>query len=159
MDDSRSKLIANSLGTRPVIVAAASSPCTSHKSVAGIGGSYLRKGRLGASIPGSCLPPFVSSLSPFVSPQVHLTPRPATCRPPAVTIVAPSNMAQACRAPIFENGILKSGVYKIQNIYTETYLDIHLHSMEVCCRPANDLGVGRGLVRQSPLSVIRSSND
>ena len=96
----------------------------------------------------------------------HLTPHPATTHhsqiepsPLPVAIVTPLAMAQARRAPIFENGILKSGVYKIQNIYTETYLDIHLHSMEVCCRPANDLGVGRGLVRQSPLSVIRSYND
>jgi len=46
---------------------------------------------------------------------------------------------------IFEGGILQPGVYKIQNIYTETYLDIHLHSMELCCRPANNLGAGRGL--------------
>ena len=63
-------------------------------------------------------------------------------------------MAQARRAPIFENGILKSGVYKIQNLFTESYLDIHLHSMEVCCSPANDLGVGGGLVRPSPPSVV-----
>ena len=68
-------------------------------------------------------------------------------------------MAQARRAPIFENGILKSGVYKIQNLFSEGYLDIHLHSMEVCCRPVNDLAVGRGLVRPSLPSAVFSSNN
>ena len=41
---------------------------------------------------------------------------------------------------IFKDGKLKPGVYKIQNIYFETYLDIEVHSRGVCCRPANDLG-------------------
>lgn len=56
-------------------------------------------------------------------------------------------MAPRRRAPptIFEGENLKSGVYKIQNLHTENYLDIHLHSMEVCCRPANNLADGRGL--------------
>jgi len=49
---------------------------------------------------------------------------------------------------IFRDGKLKSGVYKVQNIYTETFLDIEVHSRGVCCRPANDLGEGRGLVSQ-----------
>jgi hypothetical protein len=48
---------------------------------------------------------------------------------------------------IFENGKLKPGIYKIQNVYTESYLDIKIHSMEVCCRPEKTLGEGRGLVR------------
>jgi hypothetical protein len=51
---------------------------------------------------------------------------------------------------IFQDGILKPGVYKIQNLYAETYLDVHLHSMELCCRPAKDLESGRGLVRLCP---------
>jgi len=42
--------------------------------------------------------------------------------------------------PIFEDGQLKPGVYKIQNIYSETFLDIDVLSREVCCRPPNDLG-------------------
>lgn len=53
---------------------------------------------------------------------------------------------------IFENGKLKPGTYKIQNIYTETYLDIEVHSREVCCRPEGDLGEGRGLVRRCMFS-------
>ena len=60
---------------------------------------------------------------------------------------------------IFEGGRLKSGVYKIQSLYTETFLDIHLHSMEVCCRPANDLADGRGLVSPHVPSVIRKSDN
>jgi len=48
-------------------------------------------------------------------------------------------------ASIFKDGKLKSGIYKIQNIYAETFLDIEVHSREVCCRPANNLGEGRGL--------------
>jgi len=46
---------------------------------------------------------------------------------------------------IFQNGKLKPGVYKIQNVRSETYLDLHLHSMELCCRPAKDLAANRGL--------------
>ena len=60
---------------------------------------------------------------------------------------------------IFERGKVKPGIYKIQNLQTEGYLDIHLHSMEMCCRPANDLGVGRGLVRGYSPSAIRASDD
>lgn len=52
--------------------------------------------------------------------------------------------------PIFEGGKLKSGIYKIQNLFAETYLDIHQHSKQVCCRPARDLEDGRGLVRSYP---------
>ena len=47
---------------------------------------------------------------------------------------------------IFKDGRLKPGVYKIQNIQSETYLDIEVPSREVCCRPAKVLGEGRGIV-------------
>lgn len=60
---------------------------------------------------------------------------------------------------IFEGGRLNPGVYKIQNIYTETFLDIEVHSREVCCRPAHDLGEGRGIVRQDPSFVACVSDD
>ena len=46
----------------------------------------------------------------------------------------------------FEGGKLKPGIYKIQNLYSRTYLDTHEHSREVCCRPAKDLEQGKGLV-------------
>ena len=59
---------------------------------------------------------------------------------------------------IFKDGRLKPGIYKIQNLYSETYLDIHQHSKQVCCRPARDLEEGRGLVRMRPLPVARVLN-
>jgi hypothetical protein len=60
---------------------------------------------------------------------------------------------------LFEDEKLKPGVYKIQNIFIESYVDIHLGSMEVCCRPAKDLEKGRGLVRPYlPSDVHRSDN-
>ncbi|KAF9783532.1 hypothetical protein BJ322DRAFT_1110426 [Thelephora terrestris] len=46
---------------------------------------------------------------------------------------------------IFKDGKLKPGIYKIQNLRSDTYLDIHQYSNEVCCRPAKDLEEGRGL--------------
>ena len=48
---------------------------------------------------------------------------------------------------IFEGGKLRPGIYKIQSVATDTYLDIHLHSKELCCRPAQNLKEGAGLVR------------
>jgi len=46
---------------------------------------------------------------------------------------------------IFEGGKLKTGIYKIQNIESGTYLDIEVHTRDACCRPAKDLEEGRGL--------------
>ena len=60
---------------------------------------------------------------------------------------------------IFNNGKLKPGVYKIQNLYSQTYVDIHEHSRDLCCRPATTLGEGRGLVRPFQYSVLRVSNN
>ena len=59
---------------------------------------------------------------------------------------------------ILEKGKLKPGIYKIQNICTETFLDIHLHSKVMCCRPAKDLGEGRGLVSRYLSSVHHISD-
>ena len=59
---------------------------------------------------------------------------------------------------IFKDGKLKPGTYKIQNICTETFLDIEIHSRGVCCRPARDLGEGRGLVRWYLSSVVHVSD-
>ena len=51
---------------------------------------------------------------------------------------------------IFKDGKLKPGIYKIQNIVAETFLDYEVHSRNVCCRPAADLGDDKGLVSSSP---------
>ena len=57
---------------------------------------------------------------------------------------------------IFEDGKLKPGTYKIQNLHNDAYLDIHEHSArEVHLRPTQDLGEGKGLVRQYRLPVAR----
>jgi len=48
---------------------------------------------------------------------------------------------------IFKDGKLKPGIYKIQNLRAQTYMDVHEHLREVCCRPATALEEGRGFVR------------
>ena len=48
---------------------------------------------------------------------------------------------------IFRDGRLKPGIYKIQNIVTQTYVDIEVHRRTVCSRPAQNLQEGNGLVR------------
>jgi hypothetical protein len=69
-------------------------------------------------------------------------------------------MASSSNPPsIFENGMVKPGVYKIQNLYAETYLDIHEHSRELCCRPVSDLDSGKGLVCPCELSTVHIAND
>jgi len=37
---------------------------------------------------------------------------------------------------IFVDGKLKSGTYKVQNLASETYLEVLDHSKELCCRTA-----------------------
>ena len=68
-----------------------------------------------------------------------------------VTLTTTMNSTTSDSLSIFKDGKLKPGIYKIQNLYTRTYLDIHEHSKEVCCRPATALEEGGGLVR--PFSV------
>ena len=60
---------------------------------------------------------------------------------------------------ILQDGKLKPGIYKIRNVFTETYADIEVHSRGMCCRPAQNLEEGRGLVRLFLQSVVRVSND
>ena len=53
---------------------------------------------------------------------------------------------------IFKDGKLKSGIYKIQNIVSQTYVDIREHNKELCGRPATVLE-GKGLVGSCPHST------
>ena len=46
---------------------------------------------------------------------------------------------------VFKDGRIKPGVYKIQNIVSQTYVDIREHSRELCGRPTTVLE-GKGLV-------------
>ena len=55
-----------------------------------------------------------ASQSPCVSRIVVLV--------PAMTFNSPSDSPS-----IFEDGRLRPGIYKIQNLYSQTYLDIHEH--------------------------------
>lgn len=71
------------------------------------------------------------------------------CRVPHVVALSSPTMTQKSTSDsssIFKDGKLKPGIYKIQNLCSGTYLDIHPHSREVCCRPAGDLEDGRGIV-------------
>ena len=52
-------------------------------------------------------------------------------------------------ASIFNNEKLKPGIYKIQNIVSQTYVDIREHTKELCCRPVTLLD-GKGLVGSRP---------
>ena len=60
---------------------------------------------------------------------------------------------------IFEDGKLKSGIHKIQNLYSRTYLDINEHSRQLCCRPVHNLEEGSGLVRPFSWFMIYISDD
>jgi hypothetical protein len=51
--------------------------------------------------------------------------------------------------PVFRDGKLRPGIYKIQNIVGQTYVDIREHAKELCGRPATLLE-GKGLVRSCP---------
>ena len=54
---------------------------------------------------------------------------------------------------ILKDGKLKPGVYKIQNIVGQTYVDIREHSRELCGRPATVLE-GKGLVGSCPYLAL-----
>jgi hypothetical protein len=60
---------------------------------------------------------------------------------------------------IFGDGRLKPGIYKIQNLYSRTYMDIHEHSREVCCRPVTALEEGGGLVCPFQQHMAHVSDD
>jgi len=57
------------------------------------------------------------------------------------------------RPSILKDGELEPGIYKIQNIYSETFLDIHVHSREVVV-PSKILG-REGACKF--ISVVRAS--
>ena len=47
---------------------------------------------------------------------------------------------------IFANGKLKPGTYKVQNLASDTYLEVLEPSKELCCRLATALGPKDALV-------------
>jgi len=60
---------------------------------------------------------------------------------------------------ILKDGKIKPGVYKIQNLYHQNYLDVEEHSRKLWCRPARDLEDGKGLVCLRLSSMVRVSDD
>ena len=69
---------------------------------------------------------------------------------PAITMNSTGNSSS-----ILKEGKLKPGIYKIQNIQSQTYLDVEVHSRGVCCRPAKDIEEGRGLVSRYLSFLVR----
>jgi len=59
-----------------------------------------------------------------------------------------------CLSIFDKDGKLKSGIYKIQSLYNETFVDIQELSRELCCRSGQSLGEGRGLVRWYPSPMV-----
>lgn len=52
---------------------------------------------------------------------------------------------------ILENGKLKPGIYRIQNLAGQTYAEMQESVRQLCGRPATALSTGDGLVRFSAL--------
>ena len=60
---------------------------------------------------------------------------------------------------ILKDGKLKPGIYKIQNLYHQNYLDVQEHSKQLWCRPAKDLEDGKGLVSLHPPFTVPISDN
>ncbi|KAF9781766.1 hypothetical protein BJ322DRAFT_1111688 [Thelephora terrestris] len=54
---------------------------------------------------------------------------------------------------IFQDGRLKPGIYKVRNVYTQTFVDIEEHSRKICSRPLQNLEEGNGLWEIKPLGA------
>ena len=53
---------------------------------------------------------------------------------------------------MLEDGKLKPGIYKIQNVVGQTYAGLREYTRELCCRPATALE-GNGLVDSCPRPI------
>lgn len=83
-------------------------------------------------------PSYSSHLTPHF-PAVYPLAEYSTPEPLATAIVGRYHTPFAIHDPPLE--------LWFPNIYTETYLDVHLHSMKLSCRPKKDLEGKKGLVR------------
>ena len=77
---------------------------------------------------------------------------PGTAPPPAAMLTFPNNNPMS----IFEDGKLKSGTYKVQNLASQTYLEV-LDSKELCCRTPTVLTPKDALVIQNTLLTFERS--
>lgn len=57
---------------------------------------------------------------------------------------------------MFVDGKLEPGIYKVQDLASQTYLEILEHSKELCCRPAAVLSPGGALVIQNSVLLTGS---
>ena len=64
----------------------------------------------------------------------------------SLSVVLALTMSWISMSSFSSSSNLKPGVYRIQNLYSGTYLDIHEHSRELCCRPLRGIEPGKGLV-------------
>jgi len=53
-----------------------------------------------------------------------------------------------------KDGELKPGIYQIQSLYNQTFLDIKEHSREIYCRSVQSPREAGGLVRRYPSPII-----
>ena len=81
--------------------------------------------------------------------------------PHVIVLALPTMTANSTSgsSSVFKDGKLKPGVYKIQNLYHQNYLDVQEHSRQLWGYPAGDLEEGRGLVSLDlPFKVRVSDN-
>ena len=85
----------------------------------------------------------------------YITPRPTHFLFVIVLVLAMAFTSTSDSPSIFKDGKLKPGIYKIQSLYNEAFLDVEEHSREIYCRSFQDLREGRGLVRRQTLCIVR----
>lgn len=67
---------------------------------------------------------------------------PSTASSPTVMLTSPPDDPMS----IFVDGNLQPGTYKVQNLASQTYLEVLEHSRVICCRPATVLSPKDALV-------------
>ena len=85
----------------------------------------------------------------------YITPRPTHFLFVIVLVLTMAFTSTSDSLSIFKDGKLKPGIYKIQSLYIEAFLDVEEHSREIYCHPFQDLRDGRGLVRRQTSHVVR----
>jgi hypothetical protein len=61
----------------------------------------------------------------------------------------PGDTNEMPSSSILENGKLKPGIYQIQNLAGQTYVEMQESERQLCGRPATVLSTGDGVVRSA----------